>query len=168
MLFEELTLEINKSGAKKLKLVELKQAIKILERENTEKKKNIKISIEQLKNFKKYLLVQGVSEDTEHKRFYQEQEKLLSTIKWLEKRFRMNCINEKKMTVLKKSGVNQVVNQNKNLLEECNQLREEGIIYENEIDHLSKKLAEANMIIELEKKVSNQDRSIIKQSEKLN
>lgn len=112
--------------------------------------------------------MQGVSEDTEHKRFYQEQEKLLSTIKWLEKRFRMNCINEKKMTVLKKSGVNQVVNQNKNLLEECNQLREEGIIYENEIDHLSKKLAEANMIIELEKKVSNQDRSIIKQSEKLN
>lgn len=35
--------------------------------------KNIKLSIEQLKNFKKYLLVQGVSEDTEHKKFYQEQ-----------------------------------------------------------------------------------------------
>lgn len=72
------------------------------------------------------------------------------------------------MTVLKKSGVNQVVNQNKNLLEECNQLREEGIIYENEIEHLSKKLAEANKIIELERKVSNHDRTIAKQSEKLN
>lgn len=97
----------------------------------TEKGQNIKLSIEQLKNLKKYLLVQGVSEDSEQKRFYQEQEKLLSTIRWLEKRFKMNCMNEKKMTILKRSGVSQVINQNKNLLEECNQLREEGIVYEN-------------------------------------
>lgn len=43
----------------------------------------------------------------------------------------MESIKEKKNKQLKKSSLNQILKQNKNLLEECNQLRSEGIEYEN-------------------------------------
>jgi hypothetical protein len=43
--------------------------------------------------------------------------------------------------MVKKSALNLVLKQNKNLIEECNQLREETIDYEHEIKNLGRKLA---------------------------
>lgn len=98
---------------------------------------------------------------------YEDQEKLLTEIKWLEKRFAMACVNESKIVALRKSGMRQVVQQNKNLLEECNQLREEGLEYDKEINHLKHKLGEANKIIEFERKIRNQKSVLSGQTQKL-
>ena len=68
----------------------------------------------------------------------------------------MESIKEKKNKVLKKSALNLVLKQNKNLLEECNQLREEAIDFEHEIKNLGKKLGEANRIISIESKLKDQ------------
>jgi len=43
----------------------------------------------------------------------------------------MEFMKEKKNKLLKKSALNLVLKQNKNMLEECNQLREETIDYEH-------------------------------------
>lgn len=98
---------------------------------------------------------------------HQEQEKILVAINWLEKRFAMSCVNEKKMVSLKRSGMRQVIKQNKNLLEECNQLREEGIEYDKEINHLRDRLGEANKIIEIERKLKSQNHVLVSQGQKL-
>ena len=79
----------------------------------------------------------------------------------------MACINETKIVSLKKSGMRQVIQQNKNLLEECNQLREEGIDYDKEINHLRQKLGDANKIIEFERKIRNQNEVLSGQTQKL-
>ena len=39
--------------------------------------------MEKIQEFKKFLLLQGVSDDIEQKKIYQDQEKLLVEIKWL-------------------------------------------------------------------------------------
>ena len=76
-------------------------------------------------------------------------------------------VNEKKIITLKKNGISQIIKQNKNLLEECNHLREEGIEYQNEINHLNEKLIEANKIIELERKLKKQKSNVAEQSYQL-
>jgi hypothetical protein len=52
----------------------------------------------------------------------------------------MESIKQKKNQQLKKASLNQVLKQNQNLLEECNQLRSETIDYDKEIKNLTKKL----------------------------
>ncbi len=81
-----------------------------------------------------------MSDENSQKSIYLHEESLLQTINFLKKRLFMESIKEKKNKQLKKSSLNQVLKQNKNLLEECNQLRSEGIEYENEIRNLSNKL----------------------------
>lgn len=61
----------------------------------------------------------------------------------------MEFMKEKKNKILKKSALNLVLKQNKNLLEECNQLREETIEYSHEIKNLGRKLGEAKKIISI-------------------
>ena len=69
-------------------------------------------------------------------------------------------VNEKKIINLKKNGISQIIKQNKNLLEECNHLREEGIEYQNEINNLNDKLIEVNKIIEIERKLKKQKSNV--------
>ena len=54
---------------------------------------------------------------------YQYEEQLLTTINFLKKRLYMESIKQKKNQQLKKASLNQILKQNQNLLEECNQLR---------------------------------------------
>ena len=61
----------------------------------------------------------------------------------------METLKEKKNKSLKKSSLNLVLKQNKNLLEEVNHLREETLGYQHEITNLGKKLCEANQMIEV-------------------
>ena len=79
----------------------------------------------------------------------------------------MESIKEKKNKQLKKSALNQILKQNKNLLEECNQLRSEGIEYENEIRNLSNKLKEANKMISIETKLKSQKNEVSEQKNQL-
>jgi hypothetical protein len=79
----------------------------------------------------------------------------------------MESIKEKKNKQLKKSALNQILKQNKNLLEECNQLRSEGIEYENEIRNLSNKLKEANNMISIETKLKSQKNEVSEQKNQL-
>jgi len=79
----------------------------------------------------------------------------------------MESIKEKKNKQLKKSSLNQILKQNKNLLEECNQLRSEGIEYENEIRNLSDKLKEANKMISIETKLKSQKNEVHEQKNQL-
>ncbi len=79
----------------------------------------------------------------------------------------MESIKEKKNKQLKKSSLNQILKQNKNLLEECNQLRSEGIEYENEIRNLSNKLKEANKMITIETKLKSQKHDVHEQKNQL-
>lgn len=55
----------------------------------------------------------------------------MNTINFLKKRLFMESIKQKKNKQLKESNLDQILKQNKNLLEECNQLRSQGIQYEN-------------------------------------
>jgi len=52
-----------------------------------------------------------------------EQENLLTNINFYKKRMTMEALKEKKNKGLKKSSLNLVLKQNKNLLEEVNHLR---------------------------------------------
>jgi hypothetical protein len=79
----------------------------------------------------------------------------------------MESIKEKKNKQLKKSSLCQILKQNKNLLEECNQLRSEGIEYENEIKNLSNKLKEANKMISIETKLKSQKNEVSGQKNQL-
>jgi hypothetical protein len=90
-----------------------------------------------------------LTEDAEQKKLYLEQENLLTNINFYKKRMSMEFLKEKKNKLLKKSALNLVLKQNKNLLEECNQLREETIEYEHEIKNLGRKLGEANKIVSI-------------------
>jgi hypothetical protein len=76
-------------------------------------------------------------------------------------------MKEKKNKLLKKSAVNLVLKQNKNLLEECNQLREETIDYEHEIKNLGGKLGEAHRIISIETKLKDQRGEVEQQRSQL-
>lgn len=73
----------------------------------------------------------------------------------------MEFLKEKKNKVLKKSALNLVLKQNKNLLEECNQLRQETIEYEHEIKNLGGKLGEAKKMISIETKLKDQKSEIV-------
>jgi hypothetical protein len=54
---------------------------------------------------------------------YVEQEHLLTNINFYKKRLNMETVKEKKNKGLKKSALNLVLKQNRNLLEEVNHLR---------------------------------------------
>jgi hypothetical protein len=76
-----------------------------------------------LKEVKKFLLLERMNEEMQEKSNYQYEQNLLTNINFLKKRLYMESIKEKKNKQLKKTSLNQILKQNKNLLEECNQLR---------------------------------------------
>lgn len=108
-----------------------------------------------------------MNEENSQKSIFHHEEALIQTINFLKKRLYMESIKEKKNKQLKKSSLCQILKQNKNLLEECNQLRSEGIEYENEIKNLSNKLKEANKMISIETKLKSQKNEVSGQKNQL-
>ena len=96
-----------------------------------------------------------------------EQENLLTNINFYKKRLTMETLKEKKNKGLKKSALNLVLKQNKNLLEEVNHLREETLGFDHEIGNLGKKLGEANKMISIESKLRGQKTEVKEQHNQL-
>ena len=76
-------------------------------------------------------------------------------------------MKEKKNKGLKKSSLNLVLKQNKNLLEEVNHLRQQTLGYQHEIGNLGKKLGEANRMISIETKLRGQKTEVNEQKNQL-
>ena len=79
----------------------------------------------------------------------------------------MEALKEKKNKGLKKSSLNLVLKQNKNLLEEVNHLRQDTLGCEHEISNLGKKLGEANRMISIECKLKGQKTEVNEQRNQL-
>jgi hypothetical protein len=118
----------------------LGQLMQVHQKDKQIEEVRIEKAVAKLKELKRYLLLQGLTEDQEQKEMFVAQENLLTNINFFKKRMCMETMKEKKNKCLKKSALNLVLKQNKNLLEEVNHLREETIGYEHEITNLGHKL----------------------------
>jgi hypothetical protein len=116
---------------KKTTLQRLERKTKETSNDLSKKSTNLNQVAKELKLIKKYLLLERMNEENSQKSIFQHEEALIQTINFLKKRLYMESIKEKKNKQLKKSSLNHILKQNKNLLEECNQLRSEDIEYEN-------------------------------------